>query len=246
MYSQAAEVKIGEQVQKRQMDVFKRRDWGVDAPEDAALKKRVERIVARLAKVSDAPHLPYEVHIYHKDDVANAFCMPGGKIGVYTGIFDKQKGLLVAASDDELAAVLAHEIAHATLRHVTRQMTTAGGLNLLGGLISVGVGQTVGGNWQSVFNQVFATGAQFYFPSYSRRHESEADQVGLYYMAKAGFDPQAAIRIWERAAQRGHHDKTSFLSTHPGTRDRAALLYKYLPDAREVRQNAAVIESAKH
>jgi len=175
----------------------------------------------------------------------NAFCMPGGKIGVFTGIFDAKKGLIAESSDDEIAAVLAHEMAHATLRHVTRQMTTAGGLNILGGLISIGVGTSAGANWQSVFNQVFSTGAQLYLPNYTRRHEAEADQVGLYYMTKAGFEPEASVRIWERTAKQGKHDRTSFFSTHPGSLDRAAYLRKYLVDAQEVVEQQKLIDAAK-
>lgn len=245
MYSLGDEVKIGEAVQKRQIESFGKKNLAVDPPAKENLKKRVEKIVSRLAKVSDVPDFPYEVHIYDKPDVVNAFCMPGGKIGVFTGIFDPKKGLIDEASDDEIAAVLSHEIAHATLRHVTRQMTTAGGLNILGGLISLGVGAGAGGNWQSVFNQVFSTGAQLYLPSYTRAHEAEADQVGLYYMTKAGFRPEAAVRIWERAAKQGDHDKTSFFSTHPGSLDRAAYLRKYLVDAREVQEQTKMIEAAK-
>lgn len=245
MYSWADEVKIGEAVQKRQIESFEKKHLAVDPPAKDSLKKRVEAIVSRLAKVSDMPEFPYEAHIYDKPDVVNAFCMPGGKIGVFTGIFAHEKGLINESSDDEIAAVLSHEIAHATLRHVTRQMTTAGGLNILGGLISIGVGTGAGGHWQSVFNQVFSTGAQLYLPNYTRAHEAEADQVGLYYMTKAGFDPAAAVRIWERAAKRGEHAKTSFFSTHPGSLDRAAYLRKYLVDAREVREQMKMVEAAK-
>lgn len=249
MYSVADEIKIGESVQKQQIEAFKKKGLAVDAPKHAAIKKRIENIVARIARVSDLPTLPYEVHVYDKPDVVNAFCMPGGKIGVFTGLWDKDKGLVNVNNDDEIAAVLSHEMAHANLRHVTRQLTTMSGLNIVGGLVSLGIGSAAGGNWQQVFNQVFSTGASLYLPSYTRRHEIEADQVGFYYATKAGFDPQAAIRIWERAAEearkKGKSDRTHFLATHPGSTDRADFLKGFLDDVDDIKKHAKIVAESK-
>lgn len=246
MYSLNDDLDIGKTVQKQQMDAFQKKNIAMDPPHYAATKKRIETIVARLAKVSDMPGLPYEVHIYDMPDVVNAYCMPGGKIGIFTGLFDSKKGLVNEKSDDEIAAVLGHEMAHATMRHVTRTMTTYNGLGVLGSLLSVGVQKSVGANWQSVFDQVFSTSASLSFPSYSRRYEKEADQVGFYYMVKAGFDPNAAVQIWQRAAEKKNkNDKTTFFSDHPGNRDRANQLRAYLPDAESVKQQMKLVEAAK-
>ena len=249
MYSISDEIKIGESVQKQQIEAFKRKNLSVDPSEHDAVKKRIESIVARIARVSDLPSLPYEVHIYDKPDVVNAFCMPGGKIGVFSGLWNKDKGLVNLASDDEIAAVLSHEMAHANLRHVTRQLTTYNGLNVVGGLLSLGIGSAAGGNWQQVFNQVFSTGTSLYLPSYTRRHETEADQVGFYYATKAGFDPQAAIRIWERAAEearkKGKSDHTHFLATHPGSADRAEFLKGFLDDIDDIKKHAELVAESK-
>ena len=246
MYSLSDDLEIGKTVQKQQMDAFQKKQVAIDPPKYAATKKRIEAIVSRLARVSDLPRLPYEVHIYDEPNVVNAYCMPGGKIGIFTGLFDVKKGLVNEKSDDEIAAVLGHEMAHATMRHVTRTMTTYSGLGVIGNLLSIGVQRSAGANWQSVFDQVFSTGASLSFPSYSRRYETEADQVGFYYMTKAGFDPHAAVHIWQRAAaQKNKNDKTTFFSDHPGNRERAKRLESYLPDAESVKQQMKLVEAAK-
>jgi predicted Zn-dependent protease len=234
MYSLSQEIAIGDHFIKEQIKAFEKKQWRVDPPEYAATKTRIEKIVKRLAAVSDIPSLPYKVHIFEKSDVVNAICLPGGKIGVFTGLFDKEKGLVDQKSDDEIAAVLAHEIAHATQRHVTRRLTTYNSIGLVGNLLSLGVSRGAGENWGDLVGTIFNTGSLLYFPSYSRKYEKEADQVGFYYLVKAGFDPTAAIRIWERAAERakakGKKTETSFFATHPASGERAETLKAYLPD----------------
>lgn len=239
MYSMQDEIKLGTQAQDEQQRNFKKKKIAIDPPQHAALKSRIQNIVNRIAKVSDMPFLPFEVHIYDKPKVVNAYCMPGGKIGVFTGLFDKEKGLVNPNSDDEIAAVLSHEIAHATMRHVTRQITTYQGVGFLGGLISLGIGAGAGRQAESVFANVFQTGTGLLMPGYTRAHEKEADRVGFYYMTLAGFDPQAAINIWDRAAKRkkekGKSDKTSFFDSHPANGDRANYLRGFLGDIETVR-----------
>lgn len=231
MYSWKDDIQLGEQVLEKQLAEFEKKGIAVNPPEQLRLRRRINRIVKKLAKVSDYPSLPYEVHIFDMPEVANAFCLPGGKIGVFTGIFDPEKGLINKKSDDEIAAVLGHEIAHATMRHVTRRLTTYNSLGVLGSIISVGIGQSAGASTQSLFETVFQTGASLYFPSYSRKYEREADKVGFYYLAKAGFDPKAAIAIWARVDKRRKGAKTSFFATHPSGGERAKNLTRYLQDA---------------
>ena len=232
LYSINDDIKIGEQVMAAQIKEFKRKKVGVDLPRDSALKARIENIVRRLAPVTDLPDLPYEVHIFDRPDIANAYCMPGGKIGVFTGIFDSEKGLVNAASDDEIAAVLGHEMAHASLRHVTRQLTTLQSIGFFGNLASIFIGQGVGQQAQYAFNQVFSMGMNIYIPSYTRKYESQADQAGFYTMSRAHFDPQAAVNVWTRAAgKKGAHSKTDFFADHPASAERARRLEHWLPEA---------------
>jgi metalloendopeptidase OMA1, mitochondrial len=248
VYSLSDEIKIGEHYLKEQIKAFKKRKLAVNPKEYEPLRKRIQKIVKRLARVSDIPNLPYEVVIFDKKDVANAYCLPGGKIGIFTGIFDKEKGLIDPKSDDEIAAVLGHEMAHATMRHVTRRMTTYRSIGLIGGLVSIGVGRAAGGSWAQLSQQVFNTGSLLYFPSYSRRYEKEADQVGFYYMAKAGFDPKAAIKLWERAAVKSKkkgRDKTSFFASHPHSGARAKKLKGYLADIEYVKKQQRLMKKMK-
>jgi len=234
---------------KAQIKAFKKKDLQVNPKRYEKTRKRIEKIVKRLAKVSDIPGLPYEVTIFDKKDVANAYCLPGGKIGIFTGIFDKEKGFIDEKNDDQIAAVLSHEIAHATLRHVTRRLTTYSSLGFVGSIISFGVARGVGQNWAYLTSQVFNTGTFLYYPSYSRKHEREADKVGFYYMVKAGFDPQAAIIVWERASikkqKEGKNDKTQFFSSHPASGERAEYLRSYLGDADEVKKKQEMVRKMK-
>lgn len=247
LYSVQSEIDMGTKYQAKQIQSFRQKNKKVNPADKAALKKRIENIVKRIAKVSDMPHLPYEVHLYDDPEVVNAFCMPGGKIGVFTGLFHKEKGLVDINSDDEIAAVMSHEIAHATMRHVTRRLTTMQGAGVLSNVVSIGVGKSVGGNWARFTDQIFNTGAALYFPGYSRKHETEADKVGLYYMTKAGFDPKAAVRIWQRAASRNKKggQTSQFFATHPANGERARYLQGYLPDTEVVKKKSSLIESMK-
>lgn len=243
-YSLQDEIEIGERFMADQKKAFEKKKLRINPVEYEPIRKRIDAIVKRLAAVSDIPKLPYEVVIFEKDDVPNAYCLPGGKIGVFTGIFDKDKGLIDKNSDDQIAAVLGHEIAHATLRHVTRRLTTYNSLGLIGSVVSLGVGRGLGQNWGYLADQVFSTGTFLYLPSYSRKHEKEADKVGFYYMTKAGFNPQAAIDVWIKAAQQkskqSGNTKTSFFDSHPASGERATYLKLYLPDALEVQKQVKI------
>lgn len=239
LYSINDDIKLGTQVQQEQIKEFKKKKIPVDPPSQAQLKSRIEKIVSRLAKVSDRPNLPYEVHIYDKKDIVNAFCLPGGKIGIFTGLFDKDKGLVDPNSDDQIAAVLGHEMAHATLRHITRRLGTMQGLGIVGSIASVALGEGVGLDARKFFDQVYAFGVNLYFPSYSRKHEREADRAGFYYLAKAGYKPQAAIAIWEKAASRGGRNatKTDFFASHPADGERANTLKGWLTEAKTISES---------
>ncbi len=181
--------------------------------------------------VTDAivPYIPagyadngWEVSVFESDQV-NAFALPGGKMGVYTGLLD------VAETDDQLAAVVAHEIAHVMAEHANERMSTEfatvlglGALQIAAGddperqrtLAALGVGAQVG----------------IILP-FSRTHESEADEIGLELMATAGFDPRESVKLWENMSRAGGSEPPEFLSTHPSRSTRIEDLQAGMPRA---------------
>ena len=149
----------------------------------------------------------WEVTVF-QDESANAFALPGGKIGVYTGLLE------VARDQHQLAAVIAHEVAHVLAEHANERMSTA----TLAQAAQV-AGAVLTDNPQIA--QALGLGARYgVLLPYSRLHESEADELGLMMMARAGFNPQAAVQLWRNMAAEGGAQPPEFLSTHPshGTR----------------------------
>lgn len=162
-----------------------------------------------------------------EDNVVNAFCMPGGKVVVYTGL------LPVAANDDGLAVVMGHEIAHAIAQHGNERMSQAlaaqaGGM-ALSAAISNRPAQT-----QAIFMQAYGVGTQVgALLPFSRLHESEADELGLIFMAMAGYNPDEAIAFWQRMDKAsGGNQPPEFLSTHPSHSTRIEKLKASIPKAR--------------
>lgn len=178
-----------------------------DSRQTAYVRCVVTTIVRQLP--ADWQRLGWEVALFEDAD-ANAFALPGGKVGVYTGIFK------VARNQDQLAGVVAHEIGHVVSHHhderITRQMNTQAGLGLIGALLGSRYGQGVGDTAQQV-GSVAAQGL-FLLPN-SRIQESEADVVGQQLMAKAGFDPEGAVALWQNMAAAGGSRPPEWLSTHP-------------------------------
>ncbi len=237
-YKLQDDVKFGNQVLSAQLQSFEKQKVPVDPPEDKAQTERLQKMVDRIAKVSHLPDLPYEVHLADAP-VVNAWAAPGGKMMVYSGLWDPKKGLVNEESDDEIAAVLAHEISHVTARHVTESLTQNMTVALAGALASsaIAAGGSVQGS--NLFGQFFSTGYNVYAPSYSRKNESEADRIGLFYMAKAGYDPRAAVTVWKRASQK-KGDAGSIFASHPSSGERAKNLEKYLPEAMAIYQNPSL------
>jgi len=183
---------------------------------DAAQVARVKAIVSRLVPQTaafrdDAPKWPWEAHVISVDDV-NAWCMPHGKMAVYTGLINK-----LQLTDDELAAVMGHEIAHALREHsreqVSQQAITQTGIGIAGALF--GVGQL----GQGVANAVADVTL---FKPKSRGMETEADRIGVELAARAGYDPHAAISLWQKMEKLGGSQPPKWLSTHPPHADRIA------------------------
>jgi predicted Zn-dependent protease len=149
------------------------------------------------------------------NDEPNAFALPGGKVGVYTGIFK------VAKNQDQLAAVIGHEIGHVIAHHhderITRQMMAQGALGVAGGLAGAGYGEAAA-NTTTQLGSIAAQG--FFLLPNSRDQESEADIIGQDLMAKAGFDPRAAVNLWQNMSAAGGSRPPQWLSTHPDPKSR--------------------------
>lgn len=234
-YKITDDIGLGQKVLGAQLQAFEGKEVKVDESADEAMLQRLQGIVNNLAEVSHLPDLPYEVHLADAP-IVNAWCAPGGKIMVYSGLWDPQKGLVNKLSDDEIAAVLGHEMAHATARHVTESLSKNMTILLAGTVVSSAIqagGSATGAN---VFEQFFSTGFNIYAPTYSRKNEMEADRIGLFYMAKAGYNPQFAVEVWQRAAKR-RGDATSIFASHPPSGERAKQLAALLPQAMALYQN---------
>jgi predicted Zn-dependent protease len=201
------------------------------APAQEATTNEYVKCVARsvLAAIGRTP-ADWEVVVFD-DESANAFALPGGKIGVYSGL------LKVANDQDQLAAVLGHEISHVTQQHsnerVSQAFVTEGGLEVA----SAALGSQ--GTKHDVAMAALGVGAQVgLLMPFSRTQESEADVVGLEYMARAGFNPEGALRLWKNMSAASADSLPEFLSTHPSHRSRIDDLQKRLPSALAQYQSA--------
>ncbi len=186
----------------------------------------LNRVGRRIARVANRPQYRWEFKVLKDDRVLNAFCLPGGKIAVYTGL------MKLVSNDAELATVVGHEVGHAIARHGAERMShlllvQLGGMALQEALkkkphktvqlamIAYGVGTTLG----------------IVLP-YSRLQEYEADRIGLILMAKAGYDPHAALSFWQKMYRRFKgKEPPEFLSTHPLTKHRIERIKKLIPEA---------------
>lgn len=188
---------------------------------DAALADRVRAIANRLIPAAgafrpEARNWQWEVNVIRSDEM-NAWCMPGGKIAVYSGLITK-----LNLTDAEIAAIVGHEIAHALREHARERASEQLGAQVLltGAVMAIGGGQAsmdLGG----IFYQTF-----FSLPN-SRLHETEADRIGVELAARAGYDPRAAISLWRKMTAQGGARGPEFLSTHPSPDTRMADLEVY-------------------
>lgn len=160
-----------------------------------------------------------------EDKNVNAFCMPGGKVAVFTGL------LSVTKNEAGLAAVLGHEISHAIAEHGNERMTQAyiAQFGAVVGQVALSINNPQHIN---LFNQVYGLSAQGGLLAYSRKHELEADRMGMIFMAKAGFNPEEAVALWKRMSQTGGAKPPAIMSTHPSDATRIENLNKYLKEAK--------------
>lgn len=210
------------------------RQKGALAPDGNAQLRRLRAIAARIIPFAPqwnprAAQWKWEVNLIGSKQI-NAFCMPGGKIAFYTGILDQLK-----LTDDEVAMVMGHEVAHALREHAREQLAkrTGTGLALSIGAQLLGLGQ---------MGDLAARGAtQLLSLQFSRTDESEADLVGLELAARAGFNPQASVSLWQKmgnASASSESGSLSFLSTHPTGPDRIRNLQANIPKVEGLYQSA--------
>ena len=191
---------------------------------DPRLNDQVTRVGRRIAEATGRKDYQWEFHVL-EDKQANAWCLPGGKVAVYTGI------LPITRDDDGLAAVLGHEVAHAVARHGGERLSQ----NLIVQMGLTGVQTALAEKsplvTQSVTALLGAGASVGLLLPWSRAQESEADHLGLIYMAQAGYPPRAARDLWVRMSQASGGKQPEFLSTHPSDATRIAQIEGWLPEA---------------
>jgi metalloendopeptidase OMA1, mitochondrial len=215
-------------------------------PREIEPVKRVASHIIEAAKRSkyaeEAKQFQWEVTVIKDDKTMNAFALPGGKIAVYTGIFP------VAKTEAGLAAVLGHEVTHALARHGAERMSQG---QLTNAALQV-VGAAAGA---SGVNPLLSQGAMAALGAgaqvgvllpFSRKHESEADYIGILLAADAGYDPRESVHLWERMEQlSGGGGPSEFLSTHPGHETRIEQLQKWMPEAMGIYQSKQPVPAAE-
>jgi len=220
-----------EQEMQMGLTAFDQMKKEVPISKDPQADELVQRVGKRIASVVSLPNAQWEFVVFESKE-ANAFCLPGGKIGVYTGI------LPITKDEAGLATVLGHEVAHATLHHGAERVSRA--------MLRQGVGEGVGAGLSaagadprvaSASEVIYGTGSQLLEAlPHSRAQESEADHRGLIYMALAGYDPEMAVAFWQRfsvfAIEKGGGNTLWFLRTHPLDETRIKQLQQWVPEAK--------------
>ena len=203
--SSQEELALGEQSYKQALSKAKVVNNTYDA-------RRVKEIGAKIAAAANRPDFKWEFNLV-EDPAMNAFCLPGGKVVVYTGI------LKAARTNDQLATVMSHEVAHALARHGAERVSASKiqqGVQLLGNVVLAATAP----EFTNTFNQAYGIGSQLgVMLPYGRLQESEADEIGIYLMVKAGYNPYAALSFWENMSQ-GKENTSDFFSTHPSSSTR--------------------------
>lgn len=211
--SQKEEMALGEKSYKESLSQSKI----ITGTKDAI---RIKTIGARIAKVANRNDFQWEFNLV-EDEAVNAFCLPGGKVVVYTGI------LKMAKNDDQLATVISHEIAHALARHGAERMSqnmVQQGVGMIGNIV---VGATAP-QYQNAFNMAYGAGSNLgVMLPYGRLQESEADEIGIYLMYNAGYNISEAIKFWENMNE-GKSDRSDFFSTHPSSDTRISDIQKII------------------
>jgi metalloendopeptidase OMA1, mitochondrial len=178
-----------------------------------------------IAGAADEPSFEWDVVLIESPEI-NAWCLPGGKMGVYTGI------LPVTQSDEGLAVVMGHEVAHAVSHHGGRRVSEALGYEMVAAILDAGLSGTSAATRELALRSFGVSTTLMGSLPFSRSDESEADHIGLILMAKAGYDPREGPRLWQRMMQMaGGSGMPEFLSTHPNPETRIKDMEAWMPDA---------------
>ncbi len=191
----------------------------------AKIQAAVEKYYADKGLSSELNGFQWTFNVVDENTV-NAWCMPGGKVVVYTGL------LPVTQDEAGLAVVMGHEIAHAVAKHGSERMSDAMVLQMSGMALGAAM-QNKPEMTQALFSQAFGIGSQLGQLKFSRNHETEADKMGLIFAAMGGYNPEAAVTFWERMAAAGGQKPPEFLSTHPSDETRIATLKAFMPEAKK-------------
>ena len=223
--SPSEEAQLGEQAWK---EVLSQNRVSDNSKYNIALK----RIGANLAKVANKPDYKWEFIVFENAE-PNAFCLPGGKVGVYSGLFQ------YTANDAELSAVVGHEIGHAIARHGGERMSQSAVQEIGAQAVATTLNGKSAGTVQAAMVAYSAGTNLGVMLPYSRTHEYEADKLGLVYMAKAGYNPNAAITFWQKFGQLSQTGTVGeFFSTHPMSEKRIEEMKAYLPTALDMYRTA--------
>ncbi len=200
--------------------------------DDPRMADRVATITGRLvteavAKFPNSANWEWSVAIVDDPETVNAWCMAGGRMAVYTGLFDKLK-----LTDDEFAQIMGHEISHALANHTAEQMSRAMAANL--GIVALGA--TSDHPQATMAGAAMAAKLALELPN-SRTAESEADRIGMELAVRAGYDPDAAVSLWQKMGKLGGGKPPEFLSTHPAPGNREAALAALIPRMRKLNPN---------
>jgi predicted Zn-dependent protease len=184
-----------------------------------------EELLGETGRGADIRNYKWEFNLIEDDKTVNAWCMPGGKVAVYTGL------LPYSQDENGLAVVVGHEVAHAIAKHGNERMSQG----LLAQFGAIGLSLALSGSpglTSDIFMQAYGVGTQVgVLLPYSRVQESEADHIGLILMAKAGYDPRGAITLWQRMNAKGGSRPPEFLSTHPAPESRIRNIESQIPEA---------------
>lgn len=226
LISPTEEMKLG-------LSEFQRMKQEGNVSRDAQKNNVVQRVGKRISAVADLPGAEWEFVVFDNPE-PNAFCLPGGKIGVNTGIFP------IAKNDAGMATIMGHEVAHAVARHGNERMSQRMALQKLGQWLgaSVNVEDPKIKAWSQM---AYGYGSELGAKAHGRKQESEADHIGLLYMARAGYNPEEAVAFWQRFKEyKGGGEPGNvvdkylgkFLSTHPLDDKRIADLNELMPKAK--------------
>ena len=215
--SESRESELGDEAYKETLkkeQLSTRADW----------QAQLRRVGQRIAAAADKPEYKWEFNVIQGKEI-NAFALPGGKVAFWEGIMP------VAQDDTGIAVIMGHEVAHALARHGAERMSQTLGAQAIGQILSAGIGEANPALREN-FLKFYGLGASVgVLMPWGRAQESEADRIGLTLMAKAGYDPSAALGFWQRMTKVSGAKPPELLSTHPSDETRIAQLRAWLPEA---------------